>query len=426
MVVPLLETTMTKIPALHPTTRGWLLDGPLSPHIPAYISRLKRGRYAATTASRCLSAVAHFSRWMSMSHIPVHVLDDDCIGFFLRYHLACCDCPSPALRTPRELHAALVPLLSILRERHVIAEPASAAGPIADELSRYDAHMRDACGLAVGTRRGRLRIIERLLLAKFAGRPVVIGELRPESIRHFIAEQLASVNTTSNAITIASALRVYLRYRASCGDAVQPLLAVISSPAHWTLASLPRSLKPEEVERLLSSFTAALPSPHRGYAVVRLALDLGLRSIEINRLKIDDIDWQLGTVTLKHTKSRRQDVLPLPTVTGQALEAYIRHERPQTRDRALFVRHLAPFDQPIGVDAIRRVVRDAYGRVGIPHGRTHGLRHTLACQLVGRGSSIKEVADVLRHRSLNTSLIYAKLDQGALACVALPWPGSLA
>jgi len=131
-------------------------------------------------------------------------------------------------------------------------------------------------------------------------------------------------------------------------------------------------------------------------------------------------------VTLKHTKSRRQDILPLPTVTGQALEAYIRHERPQSCKRALFVRHLAPFDQPIGVDAIRRVVRDAYRRVGIPHGRTHALRHTLACQLVGRGSSIKEVADVLRHRSLNTALIYAKLDHGALVGVALPWPGSAA
>jgi len=200
--------------------------------------------------------------------------------------------------------AALVALLAILHERHVIAEPASPAGPIADELFRYDTHMRDARGLADGTRRGRLRIIERLLLSKFAGRSVIIGELRSENIRDFIAEQLKSLSTTSNAITIASALRAYLRYRASCGDAVQPLLAVISSPAHWSLASLPRSLKPEEVERLLSSFTAALPSPHRGYAVVRIALDLGLRSIEISQLQLDDIDWRLGTVTLKLCTTR--------------------------------------------------------------------------------------------------------------------------
>ena len=150
----------------------------------------------------------------------------------------------------------------------------------------------------------------------------------------------------------------------------------------------------------------------------------GLRSIEINRLQLADIDWRMGTVTLKRTKSRRQDILPLPIDTGRALEAYIRHERPKTSDKAVFVRHVAPFDEPVGVDAIRRVVRDAFRRVGISHGRSHALRHTLACRLIGQGGSIKEVADVLRHRSLNTSLIYAKLDQGALAGVALPWPGS--
>ncbi|MDO8595030.1 MAG: site-specific integrase [Sulfuricaulis sp.] len=415
---------MTKIPALHPTARAWLLEGPLSAHVPAYVARLKRGRYATNSAGRCLGGVAHFAYWMSMCHLPAHMLDDGCIHQFLHYHLPRCDCPEPVVRTPRDLHAALGALLAILRERHVIAQPPPPAGPIADELRRYDAHMRDARGLAAETRRGRLRIVERLLVAKFAGRPVVPGELQPEDVRRFIAEQLESLSTSSNAITIASTLRAYLRYRASCGDAVQSLLSVIASPAHWSLASLPRGLKPEEVERLLSSFTDALPSPRRGYAVVRLALDLGLRSIEINRLQLADIDWRTGTVTLKRTKSRRQDILPLPVATGQALEAYLRHERPKTSDGAVFVRHLAPYDEPIGVDAIRRVVRDAFRRVGIPHGRTHALRHTLACRLVGQGGSIKEVADVLRHRSLNTSLIYTKLDHGALAGVALPWPGS--
>ena len=415
---------MTKIPALHPTARAWLLEGPLSPHVPAYVARLKRGRYAVSTARGCLGAVAHFAHWMSLCSLPAHLLTDGCVDQFLRYHLPRCDCPDPVVRTPRKLHAALVPLLALLRHRGVIAEPPSLTGAIADELHRYDTHLRDARGLAVGTRRGRLRIIERMLLTKFAGGPVVISELQPEDVRRFIAEQLEVLGTTSNAITIASTLRAYLRYRASCGDAVQPMLAVISSPAHWSLASLPRALKPEEVDRLLSSFTDALSLPRRGYAMVRLALDLGLRSIEINRLQLADIDWRVGTVTLKRTKSRRQDILPLPVSTGRALEAYLRHERPKTSDGAVFVRHLAPYDQPIGVDAIRRVVRDAFRRVGIAHGRTHALRHTLACRLVGQGGSIKEVADLLRHRSLNTSLIYAKLDHGALAGVALPWPGS--
>ncbi|MBX3602988.1 MAG: tyrosine-type recombinase/integrase [Rubrivivax sp.] len=417
---------MPKIPALNPLLQAWLLEGPLSAQVPAFVERLRRGRYATHTAGRCLNGVAHFAHWMSMCHLPARMLDDGCIDQFLRYHLPRCDCLGGALRTPTELHAALMPVLEILRAQGVIARAPAPTGPIADELSRYDAHMSSARGLAAGTRRDRLRIVERLLLSKFAVRPVAVSSLLPEDVRQFIVDQLQALGTTSNAITIASTLRAYLRYRATCGDAVQPLLAVIASPAHWSMASLPRGLKPEEVDRLLNSFTDALPSPRRGYAVVRLALDLGLRGIEISRLQLADIDWRLGTVTLKRTKSRRQDLLPLPVATGRALEAYLRHERPKTSDPAMFVRRLAPHDEPIGVDAIRRIVRDAFRRVGIQHGRGHALRHTVACRIVNQGGSIKEVADVLRHRSLNTSMIYAKVDHGALSGVALPWPGSAA
>jgi integrase len=312
----------------------------------------------------------------------------------------------------------------VLREQGAIAQPAPAAGPIADELRRYDEYMRDVRGLAEGTRCDRLRIVQRLMLQKFAGRPVVVAELQPADVRQFIAEQLELRGTPSNAAALAAALRAYFRYRTTCGDRVHRLAGVISSPAHWSLASLPRALSAAEVDRLLGSFTAALPSPRRGYAIVRCALDLGLRSSELAKLTLTDIDWRNGTVTLKRTKSRRQDILPLPAVTGRALADYVRHERPPTTNPAVFVRHLAPRDLPIGVDAIRRVIRDAYRRIGLTHSRTHALRHTLACRLLEHGSSLKEVADVLRHRSLNTSLIYAKLDSSRLAAVALPWPGS--
>ncbi|MDR3370905.1 site-specific integrase [Rhodoferax sp.] len=415
---------MIKIPALHLPLRDWLLEGPLSAQVPAYVARLKRGGYAPHTCERNLNALAHFAHWLVMCHLPVHMLDEGCIDHFLRYHLPCCDCLGGVLRSPAEAHAALIPLLEILRIENIAAPPFTPTGPIADELRSYETYMCEVRGLASGTRTNRLRIVERLLQSKFAGRPVDFGELQTEDVRQFIAEQLDFLGTTSNATAIASSLRAYLQYRATCGDTVQPMLAVIASPARWSMASLPRALKPEEADRLLRSFTSTLPSPRRGYAVVRLALDLGLRGIEINRLQLSDIDWLRGTITLKGTKSKRQDILPLPPSTGRALEAYLRHERPKTSDAAVFVRRMAPHDEPIGVDAIRRIVRDAFRRAEIPHGRGHALRHTVACRIVNQGGSIKEVADVLRHRSLNTSMIYAKLDHGALSGVALPWPGS--
>jgi integrase len=262
-----------------------------------------------------------------------------------------------------------------------------------------------------------------LLQNKFAGGPIAIAMLRPVDIRRFIARQLGESPSHSTAAQVATALRSYLRYRTVCGDSVVGLSAVISSPVQWKLASLPRALKPDEVQRLL----AALPygrNPRRGYAIVRCALDMGLRVGEIANLLIDDINWREGVVTLKGTKSRRQDILPLPMATGQALADYLQHERPANASRALFLCRSESLDVPITTDAVQNVIRRACRRAGLPDSGSHLLRHTLACRLVENGSSLKEVADVLRHRSLETTRIYAKLDTPHLAEVALPWPGS--
>ena len=295
--------------------------------------------------------------------------------------------------------------------------------PIADEVRRYDEHLRDVRGLAARTRSNHCRVITQLLRHKFGGGAIDMLKLRSSDVRHFVARQCDARLSHSHASQLASALRSYFRYRAVCGDAPSNLSAVLSSPVQWQLSTLPRALKPEEVQRLLSAFTN-VRWPKRGYAIVRCALDLGLRAGEIAHLAIDDIDWRNGTVTLKGTKSRSQNVLPLPMQTGRALADYLQHERPSTRSPAIFVRRLGTQDLPITSAAVQKVIGRACQRVGLAHAGAHALRHTLACRLVQSGSSLKEVADVLRHRSLETSRIYAKLDTPKLACVALPWPGS--
>ena len=300
---------------------------------------------------------------------------------------------------------------------------AETTDPIADELRRYDEHLRDVRGLAAGTRRNRCRIVGQLLRKKFAGGVINIAKLRPVDVRRFIARQREDACSHSFASQVASTLRSYLRYRTICGDSVARVVAVISSPVQWRLASLPRALKPAEVQRLLG----ALPSerwPRRRYALIRCALDMGLRAGEIANLLIGDIDWRQGTVTLKRTKSRRQDILPLPMATGQALADYLQHERPVSPSPAIFVRRCDSRDIPITTAAVQNVIRRACQRVGLTGSGSHVLRHTLACRLLESGSSLKEVADVLRHRSLETTRIYAKLDTPKLTGVALPWPGS--
>jgi integrase len=297
---------------------------------------------------------------------------------------------------------------------------------ITEELRRYDEHFQDVRGLTAGTRKGRLRVIGLLLRDKFKHRQIVFARLRPDDIRQFLARRLTEHQSASNASHHAAALRSYLRYRATCGDQVGKLAAVIANPVHWRLATLPRALKVEEADQLLNAAASARKMPKRAYAIVRLALDLGLRSGEIAHLNLNDIDWQAGTLMLRGTKSLRQDVIPLPAETGKALADYLQHERPAIRHPVVFVRQVAGRSLPITSWAIQKVIKRSCHRIGLPDASAHALRHTVACRLVERGCSLKEVADVLRHRSLNSTLIYAKLDTPKLAAVALPWPGSAA
>ncbi len=417
---------MDSILHLPPNAKGWLLDSDLAPHVDAYVDHLKLARYAITTIKRYVACIAHFARWNAQCRLDLGRVDEEALNRFLVEHLPRCACPAPVCRSHCDLRAACRHLLRVLRDNGVIAkrEPQAAHDGIEEELLGFDQHMRRVRGLAPETRRNRIRVVRHLLRGRFAGQPVELSALQPDEVRQLIAEQLEHRGSISHARAIATALRAYFRYRAGCGDHTEALAGAVASPAQWSLGSLPRSLTDDEVERLLGSFTPDLPSYRRGYAMVRCGLDMGLRCGEIAKLALRDIDWHAGTVTLRRTKSRREDVLPLPPPTGQTIVDYLRFERPTSNSSAVFVRHKAPRDVPIGPDAVRRVIRDAYRRIGLTHGRTHALRHTVARRLLEQGSSLKEVADVLRHRSLNTSLIYAKLDSPRLRGVALPWPGS--
>ena len=296
---------------------------------------------------------------------------------------------------------------------------------IDEELHSYNEYLRDVRGLATATCEDKIRVIRLFLEQNFKGCSIKISTLKPDDIHRFLALQLGVNPNASAASRFTSALRSYLRYRNIFGDHIDTLTAAITSPANWKLASLPRALKADETEVLLDSFCDNLYLPKRGYSIVRFALDMGLRCGEIAHLKISDIDWLKGTVTLRGTKSLRQTILPLPVETGKALADYILHERPVTDHPVIFIRQIDGQDHPITSTAIQKVIKRACCRAGMPQYSAHALRHTLACRLVENGSSLKEVADILRHRSLNTTMIYAKLDIPKLAVVALPWPGSI-
>jgi integrase/recombinase XerC len=405
---------------------GWRTDSPLAPYIDAFADHLTERGYAQGTIDGYVSGVVHFARWAHHRRLSVRRIDEATITQFLREHLPRCNCVGLARCDLRGLHAGLAHLLSVLRALGVADPARTQTNPVERELRRFDEYMDHVRGLAVTTRSMTVRIVRRLLAQRFGDDAVDIAGITPEYVRRFFAQQSKLYSKPVNTGAVTAALRGYFRYRATRGDAVHGLVGAVSYPANWQLAALPKALTVEEVEQLTNSLRQRGRFGWRADAIVRCALDLGLRSGEIAKLSLDDIDWRTGTITLRHTKSRREDVLPLPAATGEAIAAYLQHERPKTHNRAVFVRRLAPSDTAIGPDAVRKTIRQAYARAGLPHTRSHLLRHTMASRLLEGGSSLKEVADVLRHRSLNTTLIYAKLDSRNLREVALPWPGSQA
>lgn len=409
-------------PIHHSTT--WLLESQLAAYVDAFTHHFTEGRYASATIATHLGCIAHFTHWSTQSGIDIHDINVKVVHLFLDEHLPHYDCAKPVHRVREDLHAALSHLLVVLRANAVIAESAIGITPVDEELRHFDEHMNHVRGLALRTRSQHLNVVGRLLFDQFADNLVVISAIKPHDVRKFVAKQSELCRIPLSITATISALRGYFRYRPTKGDTVHHLTGIMCHPANWQLASLPKALNSDEIERLLGSLGHDGPSARRTAAIVHCALDLGLRSSEVAYLGLDDIDWRAATITLRRTKGCREDVMPLPAATGRAIADYLQFERPRTTNRAVFVRRLAPHDKPIGPDLVRQAIRQAYARAGLPYTRSHLLRHTMASRLLNGGSSLKEVADLLRHRSLNTTMIYAKLDSRNLAAVALPWPGS--
>jgi integrase len=349
-------------------------------------------------------------------------MDERATTRFVAEHLPHCNCPYPVKRGKSDTRAALSHLLQTLSVCGVVTEKRADWDPLHAELASFDRYMTEVKGLAQNTRQQRIHIIHRFLHERFASGNFVLDRIRPTDIRRFVLGQ-EGVHSTGTIHVVGGAIRCYLGFRSVAGDRVHGLLDAVPSVAHWRLASLPEVLSEEEVRQLLGSFDQLPRSPKRAHAMARCLTDIGLRASEVIQLRLSDVDWRAGTIRLAANKSRRVDILPLPTETGRAIAEYLRTERPQTSNRALFVRDCAPFDRPIQAGVVRRAVRQAYLRCGLAHSRVHILRHSLASRLLRAGTPLKEIADILRHRSLDTSAIYTKVDTNRLAAVAMPWPG---
>lgn len=391
----------------------------LASTIPAYRDHLLAARYTSRSR-RYLASVVHFGQWLGGEGLAAGEVDEAIIKRFLSEHLPRCRCQRPVPLRLIEVRAALNLLHRLLRTQGTVGLPDD--DEIAREIDLFNRKMSDVWGLSRGTRDHRCRIIRRFLRARFGDKAIVLTSIGAADIRSFV---LGEPSWSASTIRVAGgALRCWLRYRALLGERTAELQHAVPRPAYYRQTSLPDALSESELDELFASFDIPCPSRRRGYAMVRCLADLGLRCSEVVALRLDDIDWVAGTVLIAAGKARRGDVLPLPTATGAAIADYLVHERPTTDCRAIFVRHVAPLGEPVGRRVVQQAMHAAYRRCGWDRTRVHILRHTLGSRLINAGTPMKQIADVLRHRSIVTSATYARVDVTRMSAVALPWPGS--
>jgi site-specific recombinase XerD len=391
--------------------------------IELYVDYLEARGHPPSVIQQYVQGVEHFGVWLTSEQIAIEAVTRATIDSFLHEHLPRCQCPTPAPTCLYQVRAALAHLPRVPGIHLASSRPASPPNPVDVALEHYGKYLRDTCGLAESTCIYRARYAREFLQTQFADGPVRGETIRPKNVMAFTAGYAARCRAQSAQVA-ASSLRSLLRFLQLRGECESVLVAAVPHIPSWRLDHLPRTMTDDELRLFLARFDRSTPTGRRDYAMALCQVDLGLRVSEVSALLLGDVDWRVATLRIDGGKSRRTRVLPLTEGVGRAIAEYLRKGRPITACRHLFVRHTVPVGTAIGTELIRGRFRLAFAQVeGCAHWTgTHVLRHTAATRLHRRGASLKEVADLLGHQSIDTTAIYTKVDLPALTTVALPWP----
>jgi integrase len=370
--------------------------------------------YTRASAEQHVCFLAHLDRWMSAEGVGLDGLDGRVIERYLSARRAAGYVQYRSVRALRPLLAYLTPLGVLPVAEKVVL------GPVEELLGRYRAYLISERGLTVGTARGYVDFVRPFVATRLRGGVIDLAGMRAADVTGFVLGACPG-RAVGSAKLIVCALRSLLRWLHLSGQVPSSMAAGVPPVAGWRLSSLPKGLEPGQLRQLLASCDRRTRTGRRDYAVMLLLSRLGLRAGEVARLRLDDIDWRRGEITILG-KGNRSERLPLPADVGAAIAAYLRRGRPATAEgRSVFVRVHAPH-RALSTGGVTMVVFDAAQRAGLPKMHAHRLRHTAATAMLRAGSPLPEVGQVLRHRSALSTAIYAKVDRDALAVLARPWP----
>lgn len=393
--------------------------GDLGPLVAEYAAELEALSHTRLTVANYSDPARHFAAWLWQADIALVDVDQEGLDRFAR-HVCRCGGSRQCKRLSRRYVRCARRFVAFLVGRGLIAPLAMPVPDMVDpHVADYQEWLKRHRGIRELTAKRHGLMVTRLL-AGLGHDPLIYdaGLIR----RAVLAE--AQQCSPSHVKTMTTALRGYLRFLAAGGICPPGLERAVPLVPQWRLSSLPRYLSAADVDRLIASCDLGTMHGMRDRAILLLFARLGLRAGDALNMQLDDVDWAGGTV-LVSGKGRHEVRLPLPQEVGDALLAYIDHARPAVEEQRLFLRSCAPYRPFTRSSAMSCIVSLALRRAGIEDPPSRGanlLRHSAATAMLRGGATLQSVGAVLRHRSLDTTAHYAKVDLPMLQQIAQPWP----
>ncbi|PDS40281.1 integrase [Rhizobium anhuiense] len=412
---------MSKSKEVLPECMQLMDPGVLRPFVKEFTIRLSNLGHMRLTVSGYEASARHFGQWLQNTRIAVGEIDDGVMRRFARHRCRCPGTRRVSRLSTKYLNRAQR-FVDFLAECGVVT-PLKQEVECAhdDQVLGFQTWLRRHRGISEHTIRRHSLMVMRLLPA-----------LGPDT-RHYDSGLVRQVildegkqSSPAYLKTMTMALRGYLRYLAAHGLCHPGLDQAIPTIPQWRLSALPRYISAAEVEQVIASCDVTMPMGVRDRAVLLLLARLGLRAGDISGMRLDDIDWREGTLCVRG-KGRREIRLPLPQEAGDAIIDYLRDARPPAVCNCIFLRTIAPF-RPLAGASVSGIVSLALTRAGIdaPSRGANLLRHSAATSMLRAGATLDTIGAVLRHRSVDTTAHYAKVDVDMLLDVVQPWPGSVA
>ncbi|MGH9460753.1 MAG: site-specific integrase [Vicinamibacteria bacterium] len=392
------------------------IQGPLAPYQDGLWSYLLGQGYARLSSVNLLRVMSHLSRWLESQGLELGKLTWALFEAFVRERRQAGYTHFLSLR-------ALSPIMKFLEGKGVVSLPVLSLSPLDKLLNGYARFLTEERALQPTTVKQYKTYARMFLSEKLGSECLELSRIKAEDVSGFILGHSRTFSIASTKVMV-TALRSVFRFLHLRGSIGCELADAVPGVAGWRQAGLPKFILPRQLQQLLSSCDRRTHVGRRDFAVMLLLARLGLRSCEVEALELDDVDWRAGETVLRgkgHSDAR----LPLPSDVGEAIAGYLQRGRPRSTSRAVFLTSRAPYHRLSRV-CITAIVSQAAARAGLPRMGAHRLRHTAATQMLRHGASLTEIAQVLRHRSLDTTAIYAKVDRTTLRELAPFWPGGAA